>query len=169
MPRSLKPSTCGNTPQAGTYVCNATFYALQHLLATRPEVRSGFVHVPRSAVGPEQAASALLAILLAASSAELDPRISAGDPLLASGAEHLVEEREQRHALLPVQSAEEHRPDVGRPGPTGLDLVPARRGQVVLDAAAHARAPFDPQPAASKRAARVLNAWSLWNEAAARS
>lgn len=32
---------------AGTYVCNATFYALQHLLDTRhPGVRGGFVHVP---------------------------------------------------------------------------------------------------------------------------
>ncbi|WP_369373364.1 pyroglutamyl-peptidase I [Promicromonospora sp. Populi] len=33
---------------AGTYVCNATFYALQHALAQRPGVLSGFVHVPRS-------------------------------------------------------------------------------------------------------------------------
>ena len=32
---------------AGTYVCNATFYALQHLLDARhPGVRGGFVHVP---------------------------------------------------------------------------------------------------------------------------
>ncbi|MBO1750317.1 pyroglutamyl-peptidase I [Actinotalea sp. BY-33] len=31
---------------AGTYVCNATFYTLMHLLAGRPETRGGFVHVP---------------------------------------------------------------------------------------------------------------------------
>ena len=40
------------SPSAGTYVCNATFYALAHLLADRPEVRGGFVHVPLT---PEQA------------------------------------------------------------------------------------------------------------------
>ena len=38
----------GVTYSAGTYVCNATFYALQHALAERPEVLSGFVHVPRT-------------------------------------------------------------------------------------------------------------------------
>ena len=39
---------------AGTYVCNAVFFALQHLLATRwPGVRGGFIHVPFL---PEQAA-----------------------------------------------------------------------------------------------------------------
>jgi pyroglutamyl-peptidase len=36
---------------AGTYVCNATAYALGHLLAGRPTSRGGFVHVPRM---PEQ-------------------------------------------------------------------------------------------------------------------
>lgn len=39
---------------AGTYVCNAVFFALQHLLATRwPGVRGGFIHIPYL---PEQAA-----------------------------------------------------------------------------------------------------------------
>ncbi len=39
---------------AGSYVCNQTFFALAHLLATRwPGVRGGFVHVPSL---PEQAA-----------------------------------------------------------------------------------------------------------------
>ncbi len=38
----------GVTYSAGTYVCNATFYALQHALAERPGVLSGFVHVPRT-------------------------------------------------------------------------------------------------------------------------
>jgi len=31
---------------AGTYVCNHLFYALMHCLASRPESRGGFVHVP---------------------------------------------------------------------------------------------------------------------------
>src|SRR6476620_8430204 len=31
---------------AGTYVCNHTFYALMHELASRPGIRGGFVHVP---------------------------------------------------------------------------------------------------------------------------
>lgn len=32
---------------AGTYVCNAVFFALRHLCATRwPQVRAGFLHVP---------------------------------------------------------------------------------------------------------------------------
>lgn len=71
---------------AGTYVCNATFYALQHLLAARPEVRSGFVHVPRA---PEQVgdgptlatvdvARALVALVGAAVRTETDVRVSAG-------------------------------------------------------------------------------------------
>ncbi|MCL3862009.1 pyroglutamyl-peptidase I [Actinotalea sp. K2] len=33
---------------AGTYVCNAVFYALMDLLAAAPDVRGGFVHVPRT-------------------------------------------------------------------------------------------------------------------------
>ncbi|WP_182113805.1 pyroglutamyl-peptidase I [Actinotalea sp. JY-7876] len=42
------PAEVSNT--AGTYVCNATFYALMHLLACSPGlpgVRGGLVHVPR--------------------------------------------------------------------------------------------------------------------------
>ncbi|MGI5186568.1 pyroglutamyl-peptidase I [Promicromonospora sp. CA-289599] len=51
----------GVTYSAGTYVCNAAFYALQHALAERPGVLSGFVHVPRTTeeVGGDAAASAL--------------------------------------------------------------------------------------------------------------
>ncbi|MCP2266790.1 pyroglutamyl-peptidase I [Promicromonospora thailandica] len=51
----------GVTYSAGTYVCNATFYALQHALAERPGVLSGFVHVPRSTeeVGAQASESAL--------------------------------------------------------------------------------------------------------------
>lgn len=51
----------GVSYSAGTYVCNASFYALQHALAERPGVLSGFVHVPRTTeeVGGEAATSAL--------------------------------------------------------------------------------------------------------------
>ena len=72
---------------AGLYVCNATFYALQHLLAGRPGVRSGFVHVPRTpaqvepgatAMSVDDAATAVLAVLLAALSTTVDLRVSAG-------------------------------------------------------------------------------------------
>lgn len=51
----------GVSYSAGTYVCNASFYALQHALAERPHVVSGFVHVPRTTqeVVGEVAASAL--------------------------------------------------------------------------------------------------------------
>jgi len=72
---------------AGTYVCNATFYALQHLLADRPGVRSGFVHVPRlpsqvaggaPSLATDAAATALLAIVRAALATTTDVRVSAG-------------------------------------------------------------------------------------------
>lgn len=48
----LQAMTEGRVPaelslSAGTYVCNAVFFALQHVLATRwPGVRGGFVHIP---------------------------------------------------------------------------------------------------------------------------
>ena len=72
---------------AGLYVCNATFYALQHLLADRPQVRSGFVHVPRTpaqvdpgapAMGVDDAATAVLAVVCAALATTTDLRVSAG-------------------------------------------------------------------------------------------
>lgn len=31
---------------AGTYVCNATFYALMRALRSKPDARGGFIHVP---------------------------------------------------------------------------------------------------------------------------
>jgi pyroglutamyl-peptidase len=37
---------------AGTYVCNAVFYALMHALRRRPGVRGGFIHVPPIQAGP---------------------------------------------------------------------------------------------------------------------
>jgi pyroglutamyl-peptidase len=40
---------------AGSYVCNASFFALMHLLATRyPDLRGGFIHIPYL---PRQAAA----------------------------------------------------------------------------------------------------------------
>lgn len=39
---------------AGTYVCNHVFFGLMHRLATQPDVRGGFLHVPWL---PEQAAA----------------------------------------------------------------------------------------------------------------
>lgn len=51
------PVEVSNT--AGTYVCNATFYALMHLLASRPGVLGGFVHVPRTAAQVEAGAPSL--------------------------------------------------------------------------------------------------------------
>jgi pyroglutamyl-peptidase len=71
---------------AGTYVCNATFYALMHLLERTPDVRGGLVHVPRT---PEQApdgpslpaadvARALEVIVRTAASTGPDVRVSAG-------------------------------------------------------------------------------------------
>ncbi|GEA89030.1 pyroglutamyl-peptidase I [Cellulomonas cellasea] len=72
---------------AGTYVCNATFYALQHLLGGREGVRSGFVHVPRlpeqvgagePALAADVAARGLLAVLRAAVETSTDVRVAAG-------------------------------------------------------------------------------------------
>ncbi len=72
---------------AGTYVCNATFYALMHLLERTPEVRGGFVHVPRApgqvagdgpSLSTEDAARALGAIVRTALRTGNDPRVSAG-------------------------------------------------------------------------------------------
>ena len=60
---------------AGTYVCNATAYALAHLLATLPGTRGGFVHVPRMpgqvadgapSLAVDQSARALEAVVRAA-------------------------------------------------------------------------------------------------------
>ena len=74
---------------AGTYVCNATFYALMHLLDRTPALRGGFVHVPcvpeqvgagQPSLPTAQAASALSAILRAAldPASGMAPRRSAG-------------------------------------------------------------------------------------------
>lgn len=72
---------------AGTYVCNATFYALQHLLHGRGAARSGFVHVPRlpeqvaagePSLAADVAARGLLAAVRAAVTTSTDVRVAAG-------------------------------------------------------------------------------------------
>lgn len=65
---------------AGTYVCNATFYALMHLLDARPGVVGGFVHVPRTpeqaaGEGPALATEATAAVLAAVVRAALAPDV----------------------------------------------------------------------------------------------
>ncbi|MFV2142833.1 pyroglutamyl-peptidase I [Isoptericola sp. G70] len=77
------PVSVSNT--AGTYVCNATFYALAHALAGT-DARAGFVHVPGAdAVPPAEAARALAAVVRTAA----DHRAGRIEELvLAAGTEH---------------------------------------------------------------------------------
>ena len=70
---------------AGTYVCNATFYALMHLLDRSPHVRGGFVHVPLAPTedgGPGMptalAARAVEEVVATAARVTTDVRVSAG-------------------------------------------------------------------------------------------
>ncbi|MDC7122078.1 pyroglutamyl-peptidase I [Cellulomonas fimi] len=78
------PVEVSNT--AGTYVCNATFYALAHLLESRDDVRGGFVHVPRdpreAGDGPglpvEDSARAVAAVVRTAARVHHDVRVTAG-------------------------------------------------------------------------------------------
>ncbi|MGN8246203.1 pyroglutamyl-peptidase I [Cellulomonas soli] len=72
---------------AGTYVCNATFFALMHTLRAEPTTRAGFVHVPRlpeqvapgaPSLAAEGAVAALLAVLRAAITVTQDLPVSAG-------------------------------------------------------------------------------------------
>ncbi|NNU26180.1 pyroglutamyl-peptidase I [Isoptericola sediminis] len=78
------PTVASHT--AGTYVCNAVFYALQHAVADRPGVRSGFVHVPRAAqLDPAASARVLRTVVLTAAAAV---RGELSEPRVAAGAEH---------------------------------------------------------------------------------
>lgn len=82
------PASISST--AGTYVCNAVFYALSHYIAAeRPALRGGFVHVPwlpamaiRHASAPSLALDTLLrAVRVMAGTAlgvERDIRLAAG-------------------------------------------------------------------------------------------
>lgn len=79
----------GLSLSAGTFVCNAVFFALAHRLATQhPRMRSGFVHVPWL---PEQAArhpgqpSMALAIMIDGIRAALECALAVRDDLHESG------------------------------------------------------------------------------------
>ncbi len=78
------PAVVSNT--AGTYVCNATFYALAHRLAGRDGVRAGFVHVPRADVVPVEQAARALALVVGTAVEHAAGRLA--EPALAAGAEH---------------------------------------------------------------------------------
>jgi pyroglutamyl-peptidase len=68
---------------AGTYVCNATFYALMHLLAGQPGVVGGFVHVP---VEPGAAGGGLdVGRSAAALRAVVEAALAGSDVTLAAG------------------------------------------------------------------------------------
>jgi pyroglutamyl-peptidase len=77
------PVSVSNT--AGTYVCNATFYALAHAVAGS-DVSAGFVHVPaRDVLEPAEAARALEVVVRTA----VDRRRGLVDDVrVAAGAEH---------------------------------------------------------------------------------
>lgn len=67
---------------AGTYVCNTTFYALQHATAGTA-IRSGFVHVPDVGDGPGQMSSgdltrAVVAVIRACVDHERDLSVVGG-------------------------------------------------------------------------------------------
>lgn len=85
------PAVVSNT--AGTYVCNATFYALRHGLADR-DVSAGFVHVPRTVEEGHHDAGALPVATLAEALrivARTALAVAGGtlaEPVLAAGAEH---------------------------------------------------------------------------------
>ncbi|WP_457334793.1 pyroglutamyl-peptidase I [Rhizobacter sp. P5_C2] len=82
------PASISST--AGTYVCNAVFYALAHYLASeRPALRGGFIHVPwlpamatRHAGAPSLALDAVVqavrVMALTALGVERDIRLAAG-------------------------------------------------------------------------------------------
>lgn len=85
------PASVSNT--AGTYVCNATFYALRHLLDDGTP--AGFVHVPRAVEeGSGEPGALPVATLAAAVGTVVRTAVAAlrGEdvpaPALAAGAEH---------------------------------------------------------------------------------
>jgi pyroglutamyl-peptidase len=71
---------------AGTYVCNATFYALMHLAERTEGLRAGFVHVPRlpaqvttgPSLGLDDTARALREVVRTAATVDVDVRETAG-------------------------------------------------------------------------------------------
>jgi pyroglutamyl-peptidase len=77
---------------AGTYVCNAAFYALMHALRDQPRVRGGFIHIPyapEQATQHPQAPSMPLETIQQALRIVLDVALSTGgDRRIAAGSEH---------------------------------------------------------------------------------
>ncbi len=71
---------------AGTYVCNATFYAVEHLTAARDGTRAGFVHVPRADALPVEVTARALEIVVRTTLDHLAGRVA--EPALAAGTEH---------------------------------------------------------------------------------
>ncbi|WP_434992639.1 pyroglutamyl-peptidase I [Arthrobacter sp. Ld5] len=73
---------------AGTYVCNHLFYGLMHLLADRPGIRGGFVHVPFSSdqgaahgqpgLAVEAMGEALAVVATTTAETAVDARVTAG-------------------------------------------------------------------------------------------
>ena len=74
------PVEISNT--AGTYVCNATFYALMHLLDQHPRVVGGFVHVPRT---PDQVAAGEPSLATAQTARALEAILAVASRARASG------------------------------------------------------------------------------------
>jgi pyroglutamyl-peptidase len=64
---------------AGTYVCNATFYALMHHASREPGLRAGFVHVPDAeALALEVQVEAVATVLRVALAGAPEPVLAAG-------------------------------------------------------------------------------------------
>lgn len=78
------PAVVSNS--AGTYVCNATFYVLAHVLADRPGARAGFVHVPRADAVPVDVTARALGLVVRTALDHVRRRVT--EPALAAGAEH---------------------------------------------------------------------------------
>jgi len=76
---------------AGTFVCNHVFYGLMQLLAKRPAVRGGFIHVPflpEQAVGTDKPSLPLEQIVLGLEIAIATALTTRRDVRLVGGATH---------------------------------------------------------------------------------
>ncbi|MFD6093358.1 pyroglutamyl-peptidase I [Oerskovia sp. NPDC060338] len=75
---------------AGTYVCNATFYALMQGVSGQEGVRAGFVHVPDVESLPLAATVEALRVVVETACADLDGALGAGGDAarVSAGAEH---------------------------------------------------------------------------------
>jgi pyroglutamyl-peptidase len=71
---------------AGTYVCNAVFFALQDVLGGRDDVLGGFVHVPRADVLDTAGCARALGVVV--STAVQAARGGLTEPAVTAGTEH---------------------------------------------------------------------------------